>query len=285
MIVWLKYPGPMAFNCLAATAVYKCSKLLAEAENWTAVDFGNQRYHAGEPIIKHIMKEKNFRLPLPDDHRWRKAFHTSDFFELLGFQRYLAIDLNTEFGSIIMDLNYICKDKYNFTDEFDLVINNGTGEHIFDQMSVFQNMHNMAKVGGLILNVLPLMPCLNHGFYNYNPVLFRDLAIANGYEWGFFWTGHSRGNKYEYDPHSNDVWEQARGKKNPFDPPYNVLEKNVYKGLKEGHVYVVSCYKKTSQKEFVKPLQGRWIASIDKNEAPDIAESYKQPDTRKISNS
>ena len=279
------YLRSVAFNCLAAQAVYKCSKLLKEDDELTAVDFGNQRYHAGEAILKHILKEKNIKLPLPENHKWRTSFYTSDFFELLGFSRYLAIDLNTEFGSIIMDLNYVCKEKYNFTDEFSLVINNGTGEHIFDQMSVFQNMHNMTKVGGYMINVLPLMPCLNHGFYNYNPILFRDLAIANGYEWGFFWTGHGTGSKFEYDPFTNDAWGQAKGKKNPFDPPYSAIEKNVYKGLKKGHVYVVSCYKKTSQKDFVKPLQGRWIASIDKNQAPDIADSYKQPDTRRTSNS
>ena len=33
-----------------------------------------------------------------------------------------------------------------------------------------------------MLHVLPFFNYLNHGFFNYNPILFHDLAGANGYE-------------------------------------------------------------------------------------------------------
>ena len=54
-----------------------------------------------------------------------------EYFEDIGFSDYLAIDINTELRSIAMDLNFILKDKYNYTTQFDYVTNNGTGEHIF----------------------------------------------------------------------------------------------------------------------------------------------------------
>ena len=60
--------------------------------------------------------------------------------------------------------------------------NNGTGEHIFNQASVFEWMHALCKSGGVMLHLLPMKGWLNHGFYNYNPVLFRDLAQANKYD-------------------------------------------------------------------------------------------------------
>ena len=62
-----------------------------------------------------------------------------------------------------------------------LFTNNGTGEHIFNQLSVFQNMHNLCKVGGFMLHVLPFQKHCDHGFYNFQPNLFAALAEQNDY--------------------------------------------------------------------------------------------------------
>ncbi|MEQ8736392.1 MAG: hypothetical protein RIC29_15820 [Rhodospirillaceae bacterium] len=40
-----------------------------------------------------------------------------------------------------------------------------------------------------MLHVLPMTPYLNHGFYNYYPTLFSDIAVANKYKWLFLWFG------------------------------------------------------------------------------------------------
>ena len=93
-----------------------------------------------------------------------------------------------------MDLNRNFSRDYNFDDQFDLVTNNGTGEHVFDQKIVFENMHNLTKVGGIMLNILPFSLSINHGFFNFQPVLFRDLAYANDYNWCFLWIGDCLGN-------------------------------------------------------------------------------------------
>lgn len=53
---------------------------------------------------------------------------------------------------------------------------------MFNQFAVFKNMHDLTRPGGLMLFVLPFYNWLNHGFYNFNPVLFVDLAAANRYE-------------------------------------------------------------------------------------------------------
>ena len=108
--------------------------------------------------------------------------HTASYFKALGFSSYTAIDVNSVYGSLIMDLNVDLKDTYGFSDTFDLVTNNGTGEHIFNQYSVFKNMHQLTKVGGVQLIVLPFYNWMNHGFFNFNPLLFADMATANGYE-------------------------------------------------------------------------------------------------------
>lgn len=107
---------------------------------------------------------------------------TGDYFRALGFSNYTAIDVNSVYGSLIMDLNVDLREAHGYTQTFDLVTNNGTGEHIFNQLSVFKNMHQLTNVGGMQLFVLPFYNWMNHGFFNFNPLLFTDLAAANGYE-------------------------------------------------------------------------------------------------------
>ncbi len=43
-------------------------------------------------------------------------------------------------------------------------------------------MHDLTKTDGVMLFVLPFYNWLNHGFYNYNPLLFVDLATAYNYD-------------------------------------------------------------------------------------------------------
>ena len=100
----------------------------------------------------------------------------------IGCGSYTCIDVNQRHGALQMDLNYSLAEKYQFHDEFDLVTNNGTGEHIFDQASVFRNVHALTRTGGVMVHVLPFHNYINHGFYNVQPILFHDLAQANQYE-------------------------------------------------------------------------------------------------------
>jgi len=65
---------------------------------------------------------------------------------------------------------------------FDVVMNHGTAEHIFDIAQVFRSIHTACKVGGLMIHESPFTGWKDHGFYCLQPTLFYDLAAANGYE-------------------------------------------------------------------------------------------------------
>lgn len=106
---------------------------------------------------------------------------TEAYYRALGFSTYEAIDINSRFGSHVMDLNLDLARHYGFSRRYDLVVNVGTSEHIFDQAAVLRNAHNLAADGGLMLHIVPFTGYTNHGFYNYQPNLFYDLAAANGY--------------------------------------------------------------------------------------------------------
>ena len=134
----------MAFNNIMQLACAEVSK----TTQGTVVEWGNQRFRYTESWVQQCSERAGKTIRKPVNYVW-------EYFEDLGFREYLAIDINTELRSIAMDLNFILKDKYNYTEQFDLVTNNGTGEHIFDQRTVFENMHNLCRVGGVMLCVLP----------------------------------------------------------------------------------------------------------------------------------
>ena len=94
---------------------------------------------------------------------------------------YTSIDLDPlDPESLQWDLNYIsCPDEH--LGKYDIVTNHGTTEHLIGQVTSFKLMHDLMKVGGISIHVLPCLEA-NHGFYSYSPVFFECLAKFNDYE-------------------------------------------------------------------------------------------------------
>jgi len=187
----------MSFTPLMIKVVALLRDSLPDAP--TVIEFGNQTFDptiSGNitseedrvlpPVLRYLEKSgKPYDLPAIERLAALSVEEqkpcTAAFFKALGFASYDAIDVNSRYGSLIMDLNVDLRERYGFDRTFDLVTNNGTGEHIFNQYQVFRNMHNLTRAGGVMLFVLPFHNWMNHGFFNFNPILFGDLAAANGY--------------------------------------------------------------------------------------------------------
>jgi hypothetical protein len=244
----------MAFNAIMQLAVASLVQKLPS--NPTVVEWGNQRFRYDPAWVEHCSQTAGKKVRQPIEFVW-------EYFEDLGFSNYLAIDINTELRSIAMDLNFILKDKYEYTEQFDLVTNNGTGEHIFDQRTVFENMHNLCRVNGSMLCVLPFAPWMNHGFYNFNPNLFRDIVAANGYEWNFLWLAQNTGTFIEM-PLEMDGWGFYEQKK-PLNPP-SILEKAYHQlhmlNNRPANISVVAAFKKRLDQPFKIPMQGRYVNDV-----------------------
>ena len=65
-----------------------------------------------------------------------------------------------------------------------MVTNYGTTEHINNgQYEVFQNIHNLTKVGGVMIHAIPLVGYWkNHCNYHYTSDFSKVLAEINGYD-------------------------------------------------------------------------------------------------------
>ena len=154
------------------------------------------------------------------------------FYGYLGFSRYDAIDFNGA-GTIVRDLNHAIND---LGQEYDLVTNNGTGEHIFNQAAVFESCHNLCRPSGIMVHVLPWINWLNHGFYNFQPTVFHDLAAANGYQTLEIFSADRWGHIKDAHLHPGKI------------PPRNTDEQ----------LLIVAILKKCSSAPFVIPVQGKY---------------------------
>lgn len=260
----------MGFNAVMQIATAKLSKN-DRFKDGTVVELGNQRFRPQKKQVRRICEEVSSKQLRPQiQYVW-------EYLEDLGFKDYKAIDVNTELRAIAMDLNYVLRDKYDYEEQFDYVTNNGTGEHIFDQRVVFENMHNLCKVGGTMINILPFTPWFNHCFYSFHPQLFRDIAAANGYKWDFLWIAKNTGEFIDC-PTDMDSWAFYE-QKHPRNP-VSKLEKTIDKLLKNGpaNISVVAAYTKTTDAEFQIPFQGRYVNDMVEGVKENYSEGNK--DTR-----
>lgn len=88
-------------------------------------------------------------------------------------------DIHGRNGSKILDLS---KDN-EVTEQYDIVTDFGTLEHIEDFYMGFKNFHNLCKPGGLMIHVLPsLGHWPDHGSWRGPMSFFFGLAKKNDYE-------------------------------------------------------------------------------------------------------
>jgi hypothetical protein len=94
---------------------------------------------------------------------------------------YRCIDLFPGEFTILVDLNTFQVPPATRC-SFHLITNQGTTEHVADQINCFRIIHDYAAVGATMLHVVPFAGYFNHGLYNYHPLFFVFLAHANNYE-------------------------------------------------------------------------------------------------------
>ena len=239
----------MSFTNLITTAIDSVADEILSQPNPSVCELGNQILKNNKSRAR-LFQRKNITT---------SCSTTKEFFLALGFKRYLAIDVNTEMDAVAMDLNMDIVSHYNFTEKFNLVTNNGTGEHVFNQLAVFKNTHDITKAGGFMIHVLPFYRWVDHGFYNFHPNLFFCLAHQNNYNMRGVWIGTSDGAHVEKLGTKLNRDKGYRGK-------YNL-------DSWERDPMVVAIMQKVDHKEFEMPQQH--LYSGDNITSSEISERYK----------
>lgn len=166
---------------------------LADAGHWprgaAVLDFGTQRLLGTREQVAAFLDAVTPSSHEPGDAREallgdpRLPQNLVDLAEVMAVAAgpYLALDVCPGAATRVFDLNRerLPEDERG---SFDVVLNFGTTEHLIGQDHAFRVAHETVKVGGVIAHQLPCVGYLGHGYFSYHPLLFRDLADANGYE-------------------------------------------------------------------------------------------------------
>ncbi len=253
----------MTFNPVAAINVLECRNLISNNKA-EAIDLGSQTASINSTFVSNLINQNKSIKKLQKKNleilSKREKFNTKDYFMSIGFKDYKSIDINGAYESFQFDLNKNILKIYNFNKKYDLVINNGTGEHVFNQYALFLNFHNLTKVNGIMLNILPFIDWINHGFYNFNPIFFADLAASNNYEILKISLANRDGSELKLDSNNFSIlFEQIKPHRN--DSKFNKMIE-IAKDKIGKNILLVVVSRKLSEESFKIPLQGKYLTDI-----------------------
>ena len=259
----------MTFNPLAAVMTFKCKNILTNEPNPVALDLGSQTSRIDKNFLKKFLEINNgisIEIKSNIEQLIKKGkFSTKEYFNAINFHDYSSIDINGAYESYNFDLNLNIKEDYNFNKKFDLVINNGTSEHIFNQSNFFLNFHNLTQVNGLMLNIVPFIDWINHGFYNYNPIFFADLAAANGYEILKICLGNRNAAILNIDKKFQKTFFDQIKPNNDNSEFKNII--SLARSKLGENIILVVILKKINEEIFKSPLQGKYLDDIKRNKS------------------
>jgi hypothetical protein len=104
---------------------------------------------------------------------------SQSFWTAIGLE-YATVDLDGYRDSIPLDLNSDQVPEH-LRQQFDLVVNTGTTEHVANQAQAFRIIHDLTRIGGVMFHEVPA-GSWNHGLINYTPKFFMLLHKQNDYE-------------------------------------------------------------------------------------------------------
>ena len=253
----------MTFNPVAAINVLECRNIIKN-ENPEAMDLGSQTSSINSSFISSLIDQKfklnNIQKENLENLKNKNDFVTKDYFQSIGFRDYKSIDINGAYDSYQFDLNKNISKTYNFNQKYDLVINNGTGEHVFNQYALFLNSHNLTKIDGIMLNIVPFIDWINHGFYNFNPIFFADLAASNNYKIEKISLANRDGAELKLNASDYSImFEQIKPHTNDskFNKMIEIAKTKIGK-----NILLVVVLKKLLNNKFKIPLQGKYLSDI-----------------------
>lgn len=142
---------------------------------------GHQKWYVMEHDMKKFNSKYGLNISNLEDYKFRD--YADLFFEkVLGASSVMSIDNSQYQGvDILHDMNYPISTDYD--KQFDVVIDGGVLEHIFNFPMAIKNCMRMVKVGGSIFITGPANNYLGHGFYQFSPELFfRIFQEKYGFE-------------------------------------------------------------------------------------------------------
>lgn len=109
------------------------------------------------------------------------CINDTTLFSALGFDIVHSCDISdSEEPTFTLDLNLPVPEDLHGC--YDVVLDSGTIEHIFDLRSVLRNIHHLLKTGGrAIFMTVPVSNYVDHGYHMVSPQMLYDYYSINRY--------------------------------------------------------------------------------------------------------
>lgn len=120
-------------------------------------------------------------LSYKSDFAAKGYLDTQSVFKRIGFSEVRALDYSDfEGADVIHDMNSPCVPSEHL-EQFDVVIDHGTLEHVFHLPNALHAVFQFLKTGGRAITSSPGNGFFDHGFYMFQPTLFLDFYSANNW--------------------------------------------------------------------------------------------------------
>lgn len=118
---------------------------------------------------------------MEEDKKRKDVINSYDMFLLMGFEKINSLDVNENEGAdIIFDLQSEYCPEY-LRESYDFIYDGGTLEHVFHIPNALDNIHKILKKGGTVIHDVALANWVDHGYYSFSPILFRDHYNSRHY--------------------------------------------------------------------------------------------------------
>lgn len=127
--------------------------------------------------LDYKLDETHFTKALAEN----RSLDDIELFKSLGFKMVDSMDCSEyEYASIVCNLNNDIPSSLH--ENFDVIYDGGSTEHMFNIAKAFENYSKMLKTGGLMIHSLPSTGCVDHGFFMFSPTLFYDYYTQNKWD-------------------------------------------------------------------------------------------------------
>lgn len=167
---------------LLRAEIMEIISILLKYKNPSVLMLGKQDiYTDAEDILLLIKKygyDVIFDTHINNDENMIDSFK---LFKALGAEEVHALDCSEYEGAdVIFNLNE--KDlPCDLYDKYDLIIDGGVLEHIFQPGNALDNITKMLRRNGTIYHMVPCAGLIDHGFYSFSPTFFLDYYEKVGF--------------------------------------------------------------------------------------------------------
>ena len=148
------------------------NKIMDMGTKTLRVHYDDLRHLFDQSGIKFDTKKFSFLKKFPKGKRVSNRL----FWEEIGIKNYNCLDINEEEGSEFVDLNIPYTNKKHIN-KYDLVMDFGNNEHVFNIGEAYKTMYSLSKKGGYLWIYQSVYN--GNGFFQYDIPFFEGLALAN----------------------------------------------------------------------------------------------------------